>query len=119
MPSALWRRCRLWKISRHSKIALAQAKANGTFTASHQGYWDAIRRARGDTAGTRALIEILLAHRALAAPVLTAAMDRAVATEPVKIGHSLTRLRLCRLRYEAFVVDGGDCPQGLVKPRVR
>jgi len=60
--------------------ALAQAKARGTFTASHQGYWDAVRRARGDAAGTRALIEILLAHRALAAPVLTAAMDRAVAS---------------------------------------
>ena len=60
--------------------ALAQAKAKGTFTASHQGYWDAVRRVRGDAAGTRALIEILLAHRALAAPVLTAAMDRAVAS---------------------------------------
>jgi hypothetical protein len=60
--------------------ALAQAKAKGTFTASHQSYWDAVRRTRGDAAGTRALIEILLAHRALAAPVLTAAMDRAVAS---------------------------------------
>ena len=30
-------------------------------------YWDAVRRARGDAAGTRALIEILLAHRTLAA----------------------------------------------------
>jgi hypothetical protein len=60
--------------------ALAQAKAKGTFTASHQRYWDAVRRTRGDAAGTRALVEILLAHRALAAPVLTAAMDRAVAS---------------------------------------
>jgi hypothetical protein len=60
--------------------ALAQAKATGTFTASHQGYWDAVRRTRGDAAGTRALIEILLAHRTTAAPVLTAAMDRAVAS---------------------------------------
>ena len=58
--------------------ALAQARAAGTFTTSHQDYWDAARRARGDTAGTRALIEILLAHRTLPAQVLTAAMDRAV-----------------------------------------
>ena len=36
--------------------ALAQAKARGVFTASHQAYWDAARRARGDAAGTRALI---------------------------------------------------------------
>jgi transposase len=60
--------------------ALAQAKAKGTFTASHQAYWDAVRRARGDAAGTRALVEILLAHRSLPAAVLTAAMDRAVAS---------------------------------------
>jgi transposase len=60
--------------------ALAQAKAKGTFTRSHQAYWDATRRARGDAAGTRALIEILLAHRSTAAAALTAAMDRAVAS---------------------------------------
>jgi transposase len=58
--------------------ALAQAKSRGAFTASHQGYWDAARRFRGDAAGTRALIEILLAHRTLTAAALTAAMDRAV-----------------------------------------
>src|SRR5262249_60151577 len=40
--------------------ALAQAKAKGTFTASHPAYWDAVRRTRGDAAGPRALIEILL-----------------------------------------------------------
>lgn len=45
--------------------ALAQAKASGAFTTSHQRYWDTARRARGDTGGTRALIEILLAHRTL------------------------------------------------------
>ncbi|MGI8721579.1 MAG: Mu transposase domain-containing protein [Geodermatophilaceae bacterium] len=60
--------------------ALAQAKARGAFTPSHQSYWDAARRTRGDAAGTRALIEILLAHRTMAAAALTAAMDRAVAS---------------------------------------
>ena len=45
--------------------ALAQAKAAGTFTAAHQRYWDAARREHGDAAGTRALIEVLLAHRTL------------------------------------------------------
>jgi hypothetical protein len=34
--------------------ALAQAKARGVFTTSHQAHWDAARRARGDAAGTRA-----------------------------------------------------------------
>jgi hypothetical protein len=59
--------------------ALAQARAAKAFTASHQTYWDAARRTRGDAAGTRALIEILLAHRTMAAAALVAAMDRAVA----------------------------------------
>jgi hypothetical protein len=58
--------------------ALAQARAVGTFTAAHQGYWDAARRKHGDAAGTRALIEVLLAHRALPAAALAAAMTAAV-----------------------------------------
>jgi transposase len=58
--------------------ALAQAKASGGFTATHQAYWDAARRDRGDKAGTAALIEILLAHRTLPAAALTTAMGKAV-----------------------------------------
>jgi Mu transposase, C-terminal domain len=58
--------------------ALAQAKAAGAFTATHQRYWDAARRAHGDAAGTRALIEVLLAHRALPATALASAMSTAI-----------------------------------------
>lgn len=61
--------------------ALAQAKARGVFTGSHQSYWDAARSARGDAKGTRALIAILLAHRSMPAAALIAAMDRAVTSE--------------------------------------
>ena len=60
--------------------ALAQARAAGTFTAAHQQYWDAARRQHGDAAGTRALIEVLLAHRTLPARALTAAMAAAVSS---------------------------------------
>ncbi len=60
--------------------ALAQAKAAGVFTATHQRYWDAARHASGDTAGTKALVEILLAHRTQPAAALITAMDTAVAT---------------------------------------
>src|SRR6266496_349389 len=60
--------------------ALAQARSAGAFTTSHQRYWDAARRARGDGAGTRALTEILLGHRTLPAAALTQAMDKAVAS---------------------------------------
>jgi hypothetical protein len=52
--------------------ALAQARAAGTFTAA--------RRQHGDAAGTRALIEVLLAYRALPAGTLTAAMTAAVSS---------------------------------------
>ena len=58
--------------------ALAQAKASGAFTSTHQRYWDAARGERGDAGGTRALIEILLAHRTMAAPALITAMGKAV-----------------------------------------
>ena len=61
--------------------ALAQARAAGVFTPSHQRYWNAARRARGDTAGTRVLIELLLGHRTLPAEVLLDAMDKAVTSD--------------------------------------
>lgn len=60
--------------------ALAQATACGAFTPTHQRYWDAARRKQGDTAGTRMLIEVLLAHRTLPAAALQTAMDTAIGT---------------------------------------
>ena len=45
--------------------ALAQARASGAFTLTHDSFWAAARKAFGDTAGTRALIEVLLLHRHL------------------------------------------------------
>jgi DNA replication protein DnaC len=60
--------------------ALVQAKAAGAFTGVHQQYWDAARRARGDAGGTRALIEVLLAHRTLPSSALRAAMAAAISS---------------------------------------
>jgi len=57
--------------------ALARPRAAGTFTAAHQVCWDAARRQHGDAAGTRALIEVLLAHRALPAAAMTTAVSSA------------------------------------------
>jgi transposase len=45
--------------------ALAQARAAGVFTVVHEAFWAAARKAHGDSAGTRALIEVLLLHRHL------------------------------------------------------
>jgi hypothetical protein len=45
--------------------ALAQARAAKKFTAIHDVFWAASRKAHGDAAGTRALVEVLLLHRHL------------------------------------------------------
>lgn len=57
--------------------ALVQARKAGVFTDAHEGFWLAARRARGDGAGTRALIEVLLEHRRLPAEVIVAALEAA------------------------------------------
>jgi transposase len=58
--------------------ALAQARQAGAFTATHDAFWTAARRRHGDAKGTRALIEVLLAHRHLPADALVRAMRQAV-----------------------------------------
>jgi len=83
--------------------ALAQAKASGVFTAAHQRYWDAARRARGDAAGTRALIEILLAHRTVALSALRTAMNSAVDT-----GLLDPQVVLIEARRHCIAGDGHD-----------
>ena len=68
--------------------ALVQARAAGMFTDAHQRFWDAARRHRGDQAGTRALIEILLQHRRLpTASIVTAleAGNRTGITDPMVV----------------------------------
>lgn len=58
--------------------ALASARASGAFTATHQRFWDAARKALGDGAGTRALIGVLLLHRTLPAAAVDAGMTAAL-----------------------------------------
>lgn len=57
--------------------ALVQARQAGTFTGAHQTFWDAARRRDGDQAGTRALIDVLLAHRRLPAEAIVTALHAA------------------------------------------
>jgi hypothetical protein len=45
--------------------ALVQARAAGGFTPEHEAFWAAARKALGDSAGTRALVGVLLLHRHL------------------------------------------------------
>ncbi|MFD2796451.1 IS21 family transposase [Promicromonospora vindobonensis] len=59
--------------------ALEQARAAGRFTAVHDAWWDAVRRAHGDAEGTRALIEVLLLHRHMAHEHVVAGLTAALA----------------------------------------
>lgn len=63
--------------------ALAQARARGVFTATHDAFWAAARKALGDTAGTRALIEVLLLHRRLARHLVVAGIAAALSVGSV------------------------------------
>jgi transposase len=58
--------------------ALAQARACGAFTDTHDRFWVDARRRLGDGAGTRALIAVLLLHRSLPAAAVTAGMTAAL-----------------------------------------
>jgi hypothetical protein len=60
-------------------VPLAQARASGAFTTTHQAFWDLARRRQGDQAGTRALCLVLLLHRSLPAASVLAGMGAALA----------------------------------------
>lgn len=62
---------------------LAQARASGSFSEVHERFWDAARRQRGDGAGTRALIAVLLLQRRLPASAVIAGMYAAMAAGSV------------------------------------
>ena len=63
--------------------ALAAARASGAFTSDHQRFWDAARRRLGDSAGTRALVGVLLLHRTLPAAAVTAGLVAAARLDSV------------------------------------
>jgi hypothetical protein len=58
--------------------ALQAARASGSFGPLHERFWDAARRKLGDAAGTRALIEVLLAHRNTNREALLGGIERAL-----------------------------------------
>lgn len=59
-------------------VSLAQARAAGAFSETHERFWAEARRRLGDGAGTRALCKVLLLHRSLPAEAVTAGIDAAV-----------------------------------------
>lgn len=58
--------------------ALARARAGGAFSQVHERFWAEARRRQGDREGTKALIEVLLLHRTMAAAAVVAGMEAAL-----------------------------------------
>ncbi|MGH9088930.1 MAG: IS21 family transposase [Acidimicrobiales bacterium] len=61
-----------------SSVPLAQARATGTFTSTHDAYWAEARRQLGDRKGTEALIDALLLGRTLPRHAVIAGMSAAL-----------------------------------------
>ena len=87
--------------------ALAQAREQGAFTPTHEAFWQAARRKLGDAPGTRALIEVLLAHRHLPAAAVIEGMRRALAARAVNPEMVLVEARQATDATSAQVVPIG------------
>jgi transposase len=75
--------------------ALAAARTSGAFTSTHDRFWAVARRRLGDQAGTRALIEVLLAHRTLPTPAVIEGISRALTAGSVDPAVVLLEARRC------------------------
>jgi transposase len=62
-----------------SATPLARARASGAFTATHERFWTQARRRLGDRDGTKAMIEVLLAHRLVPSDAVAAGMHASLA----------------------------------------
>jgi transposase len=60
-------------------VALARARASGSFGPAHEAFWELARRRLGDRDGTRALCMALLLHRSLPATSVIAGLAAAAA----------------------------------------
>jgi len=58
--------------------ALAQARASGRFSKSHDRFYNLVRHRLGERDATKAMIEVLLAHRTLAYDAVVAGIDAAL-----------------------------------------
>jgi transposase len=88
--------------------ALARARACGAFSVDHEHYWTAARRRLGDQAGTRALVEVLLAHRSLPADAIRTALRACVEIGVVDPDIVIVEARRAASGHVATVVPIGD-----------
>ena len=88
--------------------ALARARACGAFSIDHEHYWSAARHRLGDQAGTRALVEILLAHRSFPADAIRSALRACVEIGALDPDVVIVEARRAAATHTAAVVPIGD-----------
>ncbi len=98
-----------------SSTPLARARASGAFTEVHQRFWDLARRRLGDRDGTKALIDVLLAHRTVGAQAIVAGLTAALAAGVVDAEVVLIEARRSAENSVAAVIPVG-VHRGLDRP---
>lgn len=88
--------------------ALARARASGAFGVEHEQFWILARRRLGDQAGTRALIDVLLAHRVLPAEAIATALAACTRIGIVDPDVVIVEARRAAGNHRAVVVPIGD-----------
>ena len=91
--------------------ALEQARAAGKFTPVHDAWWAAARKAHGDAAGTRALVEVLLLHRHMDGEHVVAGLAAAL-----RAGALTADAVALEARKAADEADGQPAPAGPGRP---
>lgn len=86
--------------------ALTQARAAGVFTAEHDAFWAAARKHHGDSAGTRALIEVLLLHRHLDRDAVLAGISAALSVGSTSADVVAVEARKNAQQHDATVTSG-------------
>lgn len=93
--------------------ALVQARTAGTFTAAHEAFWAAARKAHGDGDGTRELVEVLLLHRHMRAVDVVDGLAAALAVGAVRA--DIVAVEARRVAQDRPVLDSNP-PSSAVEP---
>jgi Transposase and inactivated derivatives len=98
---------------------LEQARAAGKFTPVHDAWWAAVRKARGDAEGTRALIQVLLLHRSMTHEHVVAGIATALAAGALTPDAVAVEARKAAQTAEAAEDSPALAPAATSPPRVR
>lgn len=91
-----------------SATPLHRARAAGAFSLTHDRFWTQARRRLGDRDGTKAMIEVLLAHRQLPADAVIAGMHAALSVDCVDAAVVVIEARKNAERSTAAVIPIGS-----------